>query len=102
MTPTDDIIAGMLALLVGGLLGMVFFGGLWWTVQKSLSSPHPALWLLGSLLIRTGITLAGFYAVSAGAWQRLLLCLLGFVLARQMVIRLSPALPSILERPDAP
>jgi F1F0 ATPase subunit 2 len=29
-----------------------------------------------------GITIAGFFLVSAGHWQRLLLCLIGFTMAR--------------------
>ncbi len=79
----------MLALVTGVLLGAIFFGGLWWTVQKGLSSKRPALWFLGSLLLRTGIALAGFYLVAAGHWERLLVCLLGFVIARMFVIRLT-------------
>ena len=46
--------------LAGGLLGTVFFGGLWWTVRRGLSSGQPALWFLGSLLVRTSIVLAAF------------------------------------------
>ncbi|MGA7949938.1 MAG: ATP synthase subunit I [Thiobacillaceae bacterium] len=79
----------MLALVTGVLLGAIFFGGLWWTVQKGLSSKRPALWFLGSLLLRTGIALAGFYLVAAGHWERLLVCLLGFVTARMFVVRLT-------------
>ena len=67
----------------------MFSGGLWWTVRQGLSSKRAALWFLGSLLLRMGIALAGFYFVSAGHWQRLLLCLLGFVLARLAVTRLT-------------
>jgi F1F0 ATPase subunit 2 len=62
------------------LLGAIFFGGLWWTVRKSRFVPRPALWFLGSLLLRMSITLAGFYLVSDGHWERLLACLLGFVM----------------------
>ena len=72
-------------LTAGGFLGAIFFGGLWWTIQKAVSSPHPALWFLGSLLMRMSVTLAGFFVVSQGQWQRLLICLLGFVLARLVV-----------------
>ncbi len=81
--------AGMLAavLLAGVLLGAVFYGGLWYTVLRGVSSGRVALWFLGSLLLRMGVALAGFYLVSAGRWQRLLLCLLGFVLARFIVTR---------------
>ena len=69
----------------GVLLGAVFFGGLWWTVRKGLSSKHPALWFLGSLLLRTSITVTGFCFVASGHWERLLVCLLGFVMARHIV-----------------
>jgi F1F0 ATPase subunit 2 len=73
----------------GMLLGAVFFGGLWWTVRRGLSSQRAAIWFLGSLLLRTSISLAGFYFVSGGQWDRLLACLLGFVGARFIATRLS-------------
>jgi F1F0 ATPase subunit 2 len=81
----------MLALagVVGVILGTVFFGGLWWTVRKALSSPRPALWLLGSGLLRMSVALAGFYFVGRGHWERLWLCLLGFIVARLIVTRLT-------------
>lgn len=76
-----------LTLVVGLLLGAFFFGALWWTVRKGVLSKHPALWFFGSLLLRTSIVLAGFYFVSGGHWERLLVCLLGFVIARFIVMR---------------
>ena len=66
----SDILALALAFLAGALLGVFFFGGLWWTVQKGVTSERPALWFLGSLLLRTGMILAGFYFVSQGHWSR--------------------------------
>jgi F1F0 ATPase subunit 2 len=79
----------VLALVIGVLLGAIFFGGLWWTVRKVVSSKWPALWLLSSMLLRTSITLAGFYFIAGGHWERLLVCLLGFVIARLIVTRLA-------------
>ena len=73
------------ALATGVLLGAIFFGGLWWTVRQGVSSRQVALWFLGSLLLRMGVALAGFYFVSGGDRERLLLCLLGFVMARLVV-----------------
>ena len=73
--------------LAGALLGAFFFGGLWWTVQKGVTSERPALWFLGSLLLRTGMILAGFYFVSQGHWSRLVACLLGFLIARVIVVK---------------
>jgi F1F0 ATPase subunit 2 len=78
-----------LALAAGVLLGAVFFGGLWWTVRKGVSSKRPMLWFLGSLLLRTSVALAGFYVVAGGHWDRLLACLLGFISARFIVTRLT-------------
>jgi len=75
-----------LAGLAGAALGAFFFGGLWWTVRRGVSSGHPALWFLGSGLLRMGITLAGFYFVSGGQWKRLVACLVGFILARLAVM----------------
>ena len=85
----NEFVTLALALVAGLLLGAIFFGGLWWTVRKGLSSKQPALWFFGSLLLRMSIALAGFYFVSGGHWERLLLCLLGFVVARFIVTRLT-------------
>ena len=79
----------VLALATGILLGAIFFGGLWWTVQKGVSSKRPALWFFGSLLLRTSIALVGFYFIARGHWERLLVCLLGFVMARLIVMWLT-------------
>lgn len=73
----------------GILLGVFFFGGLWWTVRRALAAKRPAFWFLGSLLLRTGIVLAGIYFVSGGRWDGLLACLVGFVIARFIVTRLA-------------
>ncbi|MBN2369269.1 MAG: ATP synthase subunit I [Vicinamibacteria bacterium] len=81
----NEFLTLALALLAGLLLGAVFFGGLWWTIRRGVSSERPALWFFGGLLSRMSIALAGFYFVSGRHWERLLLCLLGFVLARLVV-----------------
>ncbi|QVL34078.1 ATP synthase subunit I [Telmatocola sphagniphila] len=75
------------AWIAGLLLGIVFLGGLWWTVQKGLVSNNPALWFLGSFLLRAALVLVGFYFVSQGPWESLSACLLGFLCARIFVVR---------------
>ena len=95
------------ALAAGLLLGAFFFGGLWWTVRKGVSSKHPALWFPGSLLLRMSLVLVGFYFAGRGNWQRLVACLLGFIIARFCVMRLTrtpvehPCL-TVREAPHAP
>jgi F1F0 ATPase subunit 2 len=80
-----DVFSLILSLVAGIMLGAIFFGGLWWTIRQGVSSTQPALWFLVSLLLRTSIVLAGFYFISSGHWQRLLLSLLGFIIARPIV-----------------
>jgi F1F0 ATPase subunit 2 len=95
-------LALVLAWVTGSVLGGIFFGGLWWTIRKGVSSKQPALWFLPSLLLRTGITLAGFYFVSGGDWKRLLLCLLGFVMTRLAVTWLTHSPGTEQEASHAP
>lgn len=77
----------MLALAEGVLLGAMFFGGLWWTVRKGVSSQRPALWFFGSLMLRMSMVLTGLYLISGGRWEQLLVCLFGLTMARSIVTR---------------
>lgn len=81
----------ILACIVGNFLGAIFFGGLWFTIRRGINSPRPVIWFMSSLLLRMGITLAGFYFISDGQWQRLLACLSGFIMARMIITRLTRA-----------
>lgn len=81
----NDALGWATALFAGILLGMFFFGGLWWTTRKTDSVKLPALWFIGSFFVRTAVVMAGFWFVGAGQYQRFLLCLVGFVLARVMI-----------------
>ena len=83
----NDFLFLALSLAAGLMLGVFFFGGLWWTVQKGVASERPALLFLGSLLLRIGTVLAGFYFVSQDHWSRFLACLAGFVIARVIVVK---------------
>ena len=83
----NNAIYMILALITGLALGSFFFGGLWWTVRKAVQARIPALWFAGSLIIRLTVTMVGFYLIGAGSWQRLLVCVAGFALARMLVIR---------------
>jgi F1F0 ATPase subunit 2 len=88
-----------IALLSGTLLGVIFFGGLWWTVRRGLLSPVAALWFSASSLIRIAAAAGGFYVVSHGEWQRLLACLLGFFVARIVVMQVSRKLAALAHLP---
>ena len=98
-----ETVTVVLAWATGLLLGAIFFGGLWWTIRKGLSSNRSALWFLGSLVLRTSIALVGFYCVVRGHWERLLVCLLGFVMARLILTWLIRAaeVPRYLAREES-
>jgi len=87
----NEVLALLLAAVSGGLLGLLFFGGLWWTLQRALVSSNPALWFGTSAVLRIGLTVAGFVVISAGQWLRMLACLFGFWLARWLMRRLTAA-----------
>ena len=98
----SEALALVMAWLAGGVLGAIFFAGLWWTVRLGMSSKQPALWLLVSLLLRMAIVLTGFYFTAGGHWERFLVCGLGFVLARPIVTCLTrPAEPSKTAREES-
>jgi len=79
----------LLPLIAGIILGTLFFAGLWLTVKKAVSSKYAALWVSISSLLRTAIVLVGFYFVANGSWQRLLICVLGFIAARLVMMWLT-------------
>lgn len=62
---SSAILVLAIAAVVGVVLGLVFYGGLYWTVSRGLVSKRPALWFLFSLLARVSIVIAGFYFVSS-------------------------------------
>ena len=95
----NETLTLMLAWAAGSVLGAVFFGGLWWTVRKGVSSRRPALWFFVSLLLRMGIALTGFHLVSGTQWQRLTACLLGYVMARLAVTWLTRPIEERHTRP---
>lgn len=83
----NDFLILLLAGLAGIVLGVFFFGGLWWTVRRSTFSPHPARLFVSSFLIRMTVAVGGFYLIADGDWRRILAWLLGFLIARWLVLR---------------
>ena len=87
VTGVNELSIALLALAAGVALGAFYFGGLWWTVVRGVAARHAPRWLVASLLLRTGVAMFGFYLVAHGSWQRLLVCLCGFAMARLIVTR---------------
>ena len=51
------------AVVAGVAMGMIYFGGLWWTVQRMPMARHPWALYAASLAIRGALTLAVIYVV---------------------------------------
>lgn len=77
----------ILALVTGMGLGIVYFGGLWLTVQQLPKTRHPWLLVTGSLVGRMAIAVAGLAFVMDGHWERLMACLLTFLWVRGRLLQ---------------
>ena len=71
----------------GVIIGLFYFGGLWLTLNKLTGSSKWGLLLGASFLLRNIITVAAFYLLSAGDWQRILALAVGFTLVRFFAIK---------------
>jgi F1F0 ATPase subunit 2 len=89
---TNETVNMLLVFIAGLMLGTMFFGGLWFTVKKAVTTRIPALWIFSSFFLRISISLVGFYFVSAGNWKRLLICVAGFIVARTLVIHFTKSI----------
>lgn len=85
----SDILYMILAFIAGMALGMFFFGGLWFTVKKAINAKTPAIWFFISFFLRVIVVLIGFYYISQGGWQRLIISVIGFIIARFVVTHLT-------------
>lgn len=70
----------------GMALGLIYFGGLWWTLRHLSGMRRPVLLTVGSFLLRTALVVAGLCLITSGRWERLLVGLLGFLLMRQILL----------------
>jgi len=86
---TAEILNLMLAFFAGVAVGAAFFGVLWWTVLQGVRTSRPALLFLASFLLRMTFVLIAFYLVGTAHLDRLVACLLGFMLGRVLVTRLT-------------
>lgn len=88
----SEILYMILSFIAGMTLGMFFFGGLWFTVKKAITTKIPAIWFFISFFLRVGVVLIGFYYISPGGWQGLIFSLIGFIIARFIVTYLTKSI----------
>jgi F1F0 ATPase subunit 2 len=76
----------ILSFPAGLLLGVFFFGGLWWTVMKLSTIRSPAILFIVSFLVRTAVVMAGFYVLLMQGLPHLFIALGGYFVARMWCI----------------
>ena len=84
----NELIAILISISSGIILGMVYFGGLWLTLQRVRTTKQPALLTLASFMGRSALCILGFYLISGIGLRGLALCLAGFVLVKIALIRM--------------
>ena len=78
----------MLAMLsAGAIIGILYFGGLWLTLNKLTKTKSWSLWLGVSFLVRMTLAMAGFWFLGAGDWRRILALITGFTIIRFLSIK---------------
>ncbi|MDY0212353.1 MAG: ATP synthase subunit I [Desulfuromonadaceae bacterium] len=86
---TNTIISGVILAVLGGIiLGLAFFGALYWTVRRATFSQRPWLWFSLSLSARFSFLIAGLYLAGRSGTLHLLGCAVGIILGRFVVRRL--------------
>ena len=73
--------------IAGLVLGVFYFGGLWFTVQRLPHLDNPALWAFVSFSFRLMLVLIGFFIIMGRNWENAVAALVGFILIRVISIK---------------
>lgn len=76
----------ILAFAGGFAIGLLYFLGLWLTLRFMQFARRPVMFILSSFIVRTAIAAGLFVWIGNGKLPRFGLALVGFVLARVIVI----------------
>ncbi|MFC1868946.1 ATP synthase subunit I [Thermodesulfobacteriota bacterium] len=82
-----DLAFFLLASLWGFILGLFYFGGLWWTLKVVAQKRRVKSFLLLSFFIRTVIALLGFWIIMRQALLPFLCTFAAFLLVRIIITR---------------
>lgn len=94
MMNIGNIVSLIIAFGAGLLIGLAYFLSLKFTIGHMVTTKRPALVMIGSYLLRTVFVLLAFYLIMDGELMRLLACLVGFIIARIILLkRLGPQKP---------
>ena len=85
----STVITVAVGLVAGFVLGLVFFGGLWWTTQHLAAASQPGILVSVSLLVRVAVLAAGLFLLAQVGNAALLAAVLGLLATRIGLTRLA-------------
>ena len=77
---------GAIATVVGVLLGLFQFGGLWCTVHRVMKSSRPGALMLVSLIVRTAVTLTVLFLILQMHWALAVTSVAAMILTRAVLV----------------
>jgi F1F0 ATPase subunit 2 len=72
---------------LGGLIGWVYFSGLWETVRRLPEARNPHWLMIASFAARTIFALGGFFILTDGQWERMAAAVAGFFIVKAVLVR---------------
>ncbi len=83
----SEVVLWSVTFFGGIFLGLLFYGGLWWSVRLLPAVSHPVLWILSSFIFRVMVTVGGIVLLTDGDWRKVAFALFGFVATRVVMVR---------------
>lgn len=77
----------ILGYVVGAVLGSVYFGGLWASVQWLARASHPVASMTLGLVVRLGVAILVFYWLLTWSVVAMMAALAGFLSVRLLIFR---------------
>jgi F1F0 ATPase subunit 2 len=74
------------AALVGAVLGLGYFAGLWWTVQRATRARRPEALVAASFVLRAAVAVLVLLLIMGDDVRRLLAALAGFLVVRTILL----------------
>jgi F1F0 ATPase subunit 2 len=72
--------------VLGGLIGWVYFSGLWETVRRLPEAKSPHGLMILSFAARTLFALGGFFILIDGQWERMVASVAGFLIVKAVLV----------------
>ena len=73
--------------VLGGLIGWVYFSGLWETVRRLPEAKNPYGLMILSFAARTLFAVGGFFILTDGQWERMVASVAGFLIVKAVLVR---------------